>query len=185
MRKSRNSYKPVQEYRQLQDAPSLETGLSLLTGLEAVRQNLASDRLCEMLKFYETLWTAANGMPPISMYEMAALPEHLPTLAIIEPEYVADAVFDYRYRMFGTALSLMFGEEMTGRRVSDFSDSSRVARARYIYDAVLSKRQPLLSVGDFDSRNGVPVSGEALALPFGKNGRVTHILVEMDYDTQV
>lgn len=166
----------------LNDLPSPDTELDLLEGVEAIKKGLLSASLKEMLDYYVSLRPGAGGMPPRSAFNPAELPRHLPNIFLVELEKMPDGHVDYRYRVFGTALAVLFGAEMTGKLVSEYPGPNRAKRSRRILDHVVSLARPVRSAGHFTSKNGMPVFGESLIMPFGEAGAVTHVLADLDYD---
>lgn len=166
----------------LQDLASADAHMELLVGEAAIRDGLQSTHLLEMFDYYTSLQKAANGMPPRVMFNPAEKPRHLPNIFMVELERQPDGSADYRYRVFGTGLAVLFGCEMTGKLVSEFPAQNRAQRTRRILDRVVELREPLRTAGHFMSRNGMPIFGESVALPFGEGGHVTHVLADLDYD---
>ena len=166
----------------LEDLSSAEDQMELLVGEIAIREGLQSVHLLDMFNYYISLQKEAGGMPPRAMFNPAEKPRHLPNIFMVEHERQPDGSSDYRYRVFGTGLAVLFGCEMTGKLVSEFPARNRALRTRKILDRVAELREPLRTAGHFMSRNGMPIFGESVALPFGENGRVTHILADLDYD---
>jgi len=156
--------------------------MQLLVGEDSMRAGIRSAQLREMFDHYISLRPEKGKMPPRDSFSPAALPRHLPNIFLVEVEPQEDGVPDYRYRVFGTALSVLFGAEMTGKLVSEFTDHNRAERSRRILDHVALLRRPVRTAGNFVSKNGMSVFGESIVLPFGEEGRVTHILADLDYD---
>lgn len=177
-----NPLSPATEPGRLEDIPSPDEDLNLLIGRDALEKGLKSDQLREAMECYGKLLDRCDDLPPRSAFNPAALPRHLPTIFLVEHEAHPDLGHDYRYRVFGTALAIMFGEDMTGKLVSEFHSPNRAVRTRRILDLALSEKCMFRSAGEFITRNGMPVFGEALIMPFGEDGQVTHILADLDYD---
>jgi|GEM_PF-1939981 len=167
---------------QLDSLESANADMQLLVGESSIRAGLRSAELRDMFEHYLSLRPAKGVMPFRDAFNPAALPRHLPNIFLVEVELQADGKPDYRYRVFGTALSVLFGAEMTGKLVSDFPDPNRAARSRRILDHVALLRRPVRTAGNFVSKNGMSVFGESIVLPFGEDGKVTHILADLDYD---
>lgn len=177
-----NSFSPNAQSERLEDLPSADTETNLLVGVDAILDGLQSKQLREMFDYYQSLRPGPGELPPREAFSPAELPRHLPNIFLVEIEALEDGTIDYRYRVFGTALSVLFGSEMTGKRVSEYPDPNRAARSRKILDEVASLARPIRTAGEFVSKNGMTVFGESIVLPFGIDGRVTHILADLDYD---
>lgn len=167
---------------QLEKLESANADMQLLVGESSIRAGIRSAELREMFDHYLSLRPAKSVMPPREVFNPAALPRHLPNIFLVEVEIQTDGKPNYRYRVFGTALSVLFGAEMTGKLVSEFPDPNRAERSRRILDHVALLRRPVRTAGNFVSKNGMSVFGESVVLPFGEDGRVTHILADLDYD---
>lgn len=175
---------PLSGSDRLEDISVSDDDLNLVMGREELQRGVESEQLQEAMRHYFGLYDACDGLPPRYVFNPAALPRHLPTIFLVEQEPHAHHGHDYRYRVFGTALTVMFGENMTGKLVSEFHAPQRASRTRRILDIACEKRQVFRSAGTFITRNGLPVSGEALIMPFGKDNCVTHILACLDYDAR-
>ncbi len=167
---------------QLDSLESAKADMQLLVGESSIRAGLRSADLRDMFDHYLSLRPAKGVMPHRDAFNPAALPRHLPNIFLVEIELQSDGKPDYRYRVFGTALSVLFGAEMTGKLVSEFQDTNRAERSRRILDHVALLRRPVRTAGNFVSKNGMSVFGESVVLPFGEEGKVTHILADLDYD---
>ncbi|TNE60889.1 MAG: PAS domain-containing protein [Alphaproteobacteria bacterium] len=157
--------------------------LNLLFGFQDICAGMNSRYLREMLDLYAGLYAARDGLPVPAQFDPTALPRHLPNLFMVQLEGMPGGGFTYRYHMFGTGLALLFGQNLKGLCLEDFPDQNRVARSRRIFDAATSACGPVRTAGQFVTRNGMPIWGEGLLLPFGEMGTVTHILADLDYDT--
>ncbi len=179
-----NLLNPFSPPDQLEDILVSDDALNLIVGREGLQRGVESEQLQEAMRHYFGLQDACGGLPPRYVFDPAALPRHLPSIFLVEQEPHPQYGHDYRYRVFGTALTVMFGENMTGKLVSDFHAPRRALRTRRILDIACEKKQVFRSAGTFITRNGLPVSGEALIMPFGEDNRVTHILACLDYDVR-
>ncbi|NVJ97798.1 MAG: PAS domain-containing protein [Alphaproteobacteria bacterium] len=166
----------------LEDIPSADADMQLLLGEDAIKAGLRSSQLREMFEYYLSLREGGQHLPPRSRFNPAEKPRHLPNIFLVEREVQPDGSIDYRYRVYGTGLTVLFGAEMTGKLVSEFPGKNRAARSRKIMDQVVALKRPVRTAGNFVTRNGMPVFGESLVMPFGENGAVTHLLADLDYD---
>lgn len=177
-----SSFEAPSAASQLDSLESANADMQLLVGESSIRAGVRSADLRDMFDHYLSLRPAKGVMPPREAFNPAALPRHLPNIFLVEVELQDDGKPDYRYRVFGTALSVLFGAEMTGKLVSEFPDTNRAERSRRILDHVALLRRPVRTAGNFVSKNGMSVFGESIVLPFGEDGKVTHILADLDYD---
>lgn len=102
-------------------------------------------------------WEKKRGerpMPDRSDIRPSEIVQLLPYLLICEP---VDAGRDFRIRIFGTALVALFGEEMTGKYLSEFGRGSSIvtrpegARNRYqhITERALREARPIFTCSHF------------------------------------
>lgn len=176
------SFNPIDRSDRLEDLPSADTEMHLLVGEAAILAGVRSPHLKEMFDYYLSLRPDEGGMPLRERFSPAELPRHLPNIFLVETVTVDDGAVDYRYSVFGTALALLFGTEMTGKLVSEYPGENRAERSRKILDHVSTLKRPVRTAGNFTSKNGMLVFGESIVMPFGKDGVVTHILADLDYD---
>ena len=178
------SFSLSDRYDKLVDLDDSGAPLNLLIGKEEIGKGLLSSDLRKTVDYYYTLLENADGLPRRSAFNPAALPQHLPNMFLVEVVPAPDGSPDYRYRVFGTGLALLFGAEMTGKLVSEYPGANRAQRSRHILDRALAAKCPIRTAGEFLSKNGLPVFGESIVLPFGEGDKVTHLLADLDYDSQ-
>ncbi len=156
--------------------------LNLVVGHEQLITKLAKSPLLETYNYYLSL-PKASGMPKRSSFNPTALSgKHLPNITLLEAVNCENRELDFRFRVFGTALAAVLGADMTGRHLSEYPGKNRTARNFAIMKAVLECKQPISTLGQVISRNGKPIQGETLVMPFGEKGKVTHILLELQYE---
>lgn len=130
------------------------------------------------LRFLHDFWHGqreGEGLPGIDVVEPFALKPALGYIMLLD---VLDDGWDYRYRLYGSAIAQRYGRDLTGRRTSD------IARTAYTgifyiaaYRAVLARRQPLFTVS-----SSPPYVAAAdwwrLVLPLsGPDGAIARLLV--------
>lgn len=81
---------------------------------------------------------------------------------------------DFTYDVFSTRSSIGANQEMTGRRVSEWDDE-RVQVALKFYQLVIREKSPVMFAAPERFENDF-ITFRRIALPFGDNGVVTHIL---------
>ncbi len=177
-----SSFSPDHSVEGLEDLPSADAAMNLLVGEEAINAGLKSVPLKEMFAYYLSLRDGDSPLPTRASFSPAALPRHLPNIFLVELEIQDSGEVDYRYRVFGTGLAILFGVEMTGKLVSEFPGVNRAKRSARILDRVADLKRPVRTAGNFVSRNGMPIFGESIVMPFGEDGEVTHLLADLDYD---
>lgn len=166
----------------LQDIDLNQTeDLDLVVGQTELLAKLKKSPLLETYEYYNSL-PKQSDMPLRSAFNPTALSaKHLPNLALLERIIDKDGRTDFRFRVFGTALAAILGTDMTGKNVSEYPGKNRTARNFTILNAVRDYRQPISTYGQVISRNGVPILGDTLVLPFGEDSVVSHVLLELHY----
>lgn len=82
---------------------------------------------------------------------------------------------DYFFSLFGTHMSILYGEDLTGKRLSQIGDANLQGFLRSTYDRVVATRKPLYLRGRYawDDRS---VDIERLLMPMtDDNGKLTTI----------
>jgi hypothetical protein len=130
------------------------------------------------LQFLAGFWRshcAGGVLPGIDIVDPLALKPALGYLMLLD---VLDDGWDYRYRVYGSAIARRFGRDLTGARTSDIARTAYTGNF-YIagYRAVIARREPLYSVSS--SPNYVAATDwRRLALPLaGPDGAVSRLLV--------
>jgi hypothetical protein len=111
------------------------------------------------------LWQskAAGGIPARTAFDMRALKPFASQIVILEREGEGDAG-RYRFRLFGSVLSQLFGEH-TGRYLDEMVSANMLPGWLAVYDAVLETRQPLRIETYFRLPSENFLKGEILAAP--------------------
>ena len=105
--------------------------------------DLAPAPLC----FLHSHWMALKGARPLPLLSQIDPLEMQPALGYITLVDVIENGRDYHYRLFGTAIAIASGYEMTGRRLSEHRASDYVVEFyRAVYRAVLRRPEPVLTV---------------------------------------
>jgi hypothetical protein len=123
------------------------------------------------------LWRskAANGVPARSAFDMRALKPFARNVTILEREGTNGAG-RYRFRLFGSTLTLLFGEH-TGRLLDEMVAPDLLPGWLAFYDAILSCRHPLRIDTFYRTANKGFVKGEILGAPMAdESGEVRMIL---------
>jgi len=179
---SRLTAQDMDDSKTLRDVEPTDAALRLVSGFKAVSCALKSRYLADMLDYYAGLRADASGLPSPASFDPTVLPHHLPNLYMVALQPRDDGGTDYHYSMFGTGLRLLFGVDMTGKLIGEFPDRNRVERTINVFRHIAGTGLLTRSAGEFQSRNGMPVWGEALTMPLGDMGTVTHIVADLDYD---
>ncbi len=99
------------------------------------------------LRFLFVHWTALKGARALPLLSQIDPLEMRPALGYIKLVDVLENGRDFRYRLFGTAIALVSGYDMTNRRLSEHPASDYiVAFYRAVYRAVLQRQEPILTV---------------------------------------
>lgn len=109
--------------------------------------------------------SAKNGLVGRSIIETAEFAPLLRNIMLLEIERPTPFEFDYVYRIYGAEIAERYGQDMTGKRTSDFP--SPVAKLFFdLYEMSIDCRAPLYSE-HAPPLNIDVVSWERLILPLG------------------
>jgi hypothetical protein len=114
-------------------------------------------------------------MPSRADFVAEELSEWIGWMHLLRP--VDDGV-DFIYEVFSTRSFIGTPREMTGRRVGSWNDG-RVEVALEFYRAVIRGKSPVLFAAPERFENDF-ITFRRIALPFGDNGEVTHILAHLN-----
>ncbi|HUO98513.1 MAG TPA: PAS domain-containing protein [Rhizomicrobium sp.] len=131
------------------------------------------------------LWRekAGDGVPVRVSFDMRSLKPFLPHVLILEREGEGNAR-RFRFRLFGSALQLLFGEH-TGRYLDEMVSAQMLPSWTTTYGAVLTARQPLRILTRFRIASAEFLEGEILAAPMSSGaGAVDQILAATYVDTK-
>ncbi|MFT3809300.1 MAG: PAS domain-containing protein [Micropepsaceae bacterium] len=107
-------------------------------------------------------------------FSPAAIVRRLPMVSLIDVGLCARR---FRFRLAGTGLRQVFGEELTGRYLNDIAFGEQAAFWREIYDGIADDAAPAQGYTKLAWREKPAVLQAWLRLPLaGPDGRVTTIL---------
>lgn len=116
-------------------------------------------------------WNAKRGrraLPSRADIDPVDIPELLQHIGLIDVE---DPPRRYRYRLVGSYMQTMFGENYQGK----YLDEAKHGRYRQfltdLYSSAVEQRQPMLSEATFDYGTDRVVTIRRLILPLGENDR--------------
>ena len=127
------------------------------------------------------LWRskAANGVPPRSVFDLRALKPFARNITIMEREGTNGAR-RYRFRLFGSTLTLLFGEH-TGRTLDEMVSPGLLPSWLVFYDTVLSCGRPLRVVTYYRLPTEDYVKGEILAAPLADDSGEVRLILAATY----
>jgi hypothetical protein len=127
------------------------------------------------------LWRskAEDGVPARSLFGMRALKPFIRNVTIMELEE-ANGVRRYRFRLFGSNLTLLFGEH-TGRPLDEMVAPDLLASWLAVYDTALSSTRPLRVVTYYRLPTGNYVKGEILAAPLADDAGEVRLVLAATY----
>jgi hypothetical protein len=112
----------------------------------------------------------------------------LPRRSLFRPKRVAPVITylflmdvlheegDYRFSLFGSNMAILYGADLTGKRLSEFGDASKRAELRETYDHVVTSGKPLYIRGRYEWPE-MAIGIERLLVPMTDDtGQVTSIL---------
>jgi hypothetical protein len=119
---------------------------------------------------------AGKNVPPRTDFDARTLKPYLRNISIIERVPVDAAKWRYRYRLMGTAITEVAGEN-TGHFLDERIPPKLLPRWTSAFDAVLDNDMPMRFVADFQVRPLDYLHGEAFAAPLAdERGETTLIL---------
>jgi len=127
------------------------------------------------------LWEskAANGVPARSAFDIRTLGPYARNITILEREG-ADGARRYRFRLFGSALALLFGEH-TGRTLDEMVSADLLPSWLAFYDTVLSCRWPLRIDTYYRTASDGYIKGEILAAPLADDSGDVRMILAATY----
>lgn len=115
-----------------------------------------------------------NDIPAKCDFRPAAIVRRLPMVSLID---VSDCERRFRFRLAGTGLREVFGEELTGRYLSDLISGETAEFWRNVYEGVADDGAPAQGYTKLVWREKPVVLQAWLRLPLaGPDGKVTTIL---------
>lgn len=116
----------------------------------------------------------AAAMPARCDFRPAGIIRRLPMVSLVD---VSDCARRYRFRLAGTGLRDVFGEELTGRFLSDIGFGEQMEFWRDVYDGVTESAEPAQGYTKLAWRNKPTMIQAWLRLPLaGPDGKVSTVL---------
>jgi hypothetical protein len=151
-------------------------------GVEAVDLDPATDRypdLSHVLAYWERK-RADRFAPSRADIDPADLIEVLPRIMLAD---VIQEPLDFRYRLSGTAIREVHGQEPTGLRPSDLNPPAYGALIHEHYCLAVQRRQPLLHLITLDTADRSR-SYARLLVPLSEDGSTVTMLMTVDSKEQ-
>jgi hypothetical protein len=140
-------------------------------------QNFCQSEMQALCELWQS--KAANGVPPRSAFDMRALQPYARNIAILEREGTSDAR-RYRFRLFGSTLTLLFGEH-TGRALDEMVSAELLPSWLAFYDTVLACGQPMRIFTYYRSQNENYLRGEIIAAPLADDAGDVRMILAATY----
>jgi hypothetical protein len=124
------------------------------------------------------LWLSkADGtVPARTRFDMRTLKPYTRNVAILE-KVETPGGHSYRFRLFGSALTLIFGEH-TGRRIEEMVMPALLPGWIAFYDTVLASAMPMRLINFYRTTSNTFLKGELLAAPLAdEQGEVRFVLL--------
>lgn len=145
----------------------------------ASRSVIRSVRQGDLFNAWLRVYRRERAMPLIHQFEPERLAEEKPDLMHYDVVPTGDG-YRYLVQHHGRNLMKAFGIDNTeGKHLDQFLDAERLAFMAKAFVACIEARRPVFTVSAAADVNGVPVSYERLALPFGANDRVQQLIVSL------
>lgn len=130
-----------------------------------------------VLMSLNSYWEGLRGtgvMPPRDRLDPTDIPRLLSHLALVE---TAPSLPDYRFRVWGSELTRVFGEDRSWKTFGGLRHVENWESVFPAYQAVVESGVPTLTDQRVVSSHRAFLAYQRLMLPFGEGpGRVTHIL---------
>ena len=105
------------------------------------------------------------------------IPKLLPHIGLID---VIDGGADFRYRLLGTRLNEVFGEDFTGQLVSETKQGEYGELLLDLYRSVVTERAPIVSESVFEYKGKEHLNIHRLLLPLAKDGEEVDMIMFMN-----
>lgn len=142
---------------------------------DQVLTKIVDPRLRRLLQTWNG-WRAGRGLPSRGDFhpeELLYLLGHLFLLDIVE----AETGLRFRYRLFGSAVTLHRGFDLTGRFLDEHPDPHFAARAHAAYLQAVQARQPFWASVSGITATGMSANFEGLILPLARDGETPDMLL--------
>ena len=120
-----------------------------------------SDELAELYVYWSRI-RGQRAMPARRDVDPSQVRHLLPMLFMVD---VADAIPECRFRLFGTALTIAYGTDLTGRRLDEIFLGCERDAVFEKYREAIDTGLPVVSQHRFRSAQGALVHFERLLLP--------------------
>ncbi|WP_341909113.1 PAS domain-containing protein [Ferrovibrio terrae] len=142
---------------------------------DQVMAKIVDPRLRQLLQTWDG-WRATRSLPSRANFhpeELHYLLGHLFLLDIVE----AEIGLRFRYRLFGSAVTLYRGFDLTGRFLDEHPDPHFALRAHAAYLQAVQARQPLWASVSGITATGMSANFEGLILPLARDGETPDMLL--------
>ena len=131
--------------------------------------------LCDLLALWQA--KAAGGIPARTDFDMRVLKPYVPHIFILEQE---DEGRRYKFRLFGSALLLLFGEH-TGRYLDEMVPADLLPGWQAVYNTVLQARRPLRILTPFRLPSDQFLKGEIFTAPMTDGAGAKRMILAATY----
>ncbi|MCW0233293.1 MAG: PAS domain-containing protein [Ferrovibrio sp.] len=147
-----------------------------------VMPHIGDARLKQLLQAWDG-WRGARTLPSRADFrpeELRSLLGHLFLLDIV----AAETGLRFRYRLFGSAVTVYRGFDLTGRFLDQHPDPHFAARAHQAYLQAVQARQPLWANVRGATATGMSANFEGLILPLAQDGETADMVLSAQIMTQ-
>ncbi len=139
-------------------------------------------RLTDRLTHYWTLLKRESVMPEFAQFNLSAISDIWQQCILFTVQQgTGGAPNSVSFYMLGDSAKSLYGGDMSGRAMypsmKHFQGASIVRRV----DEIIANPQPLYDQGQFVSDKSKIVKYRSCLLPFGRDGRVTHVLAGLSW----
>lgn len=139
----------------------------------------------ELVRYWSRLKAkpASGRLPSRAHIHPADFKRHLPAVSLIDVRHGQDGARDYRLRLAGTDLYGVYGQEITGKGLSEVFAGEAAAYWRTELDRVVDERRPQTGFHSLAWRGAEHMSILWLRLPLASDGARVDMI--MGYDALI
>ena len=130
-----------------------------------------------LLRDLHAYWASLprNGAVPLrSSFSPAAIPGLLPLVVMVD---VLDEPRDFRFRLAGTSIARIAGQELTGKRIAEVFPSGFCAELHRTWGTVIAERRPVRGAGRLWVPGREHIGWEGLAMPLSRTGEDADVIL--------
>lgn len=142
----------------------------------------ADHRLTDRLHNYWTLLRKESVMPEFGQFNLSAISDIWQQCILFTVQHaVGDTPASVSFYMLGEQAKKIYGSDMSGRTMYPGMKHFQGANIVRRMDDIIAAPQVVYDQGQFVNERSKVVKYRSCLLPFGKDGKVTHILAGLSW----